>query len=339
MKKRQKNLLLIKILLFSVLFSTTNLAANNNLEILSFNSSKSSEPFLLEASEPYEFGEVLLSENFSTDVFDGSTDWSKETDSIYVNTTSQCLHFEPDGTNYDRASHPINWSIPFIVEVRGRVVSGGYDNTIAAITLLTSGASTYFGYSNYYNRWLFDNQYYDGYGPSSENQWWSYRAVISSNFQMLYSKNDSDAEWTSVANATRYISSNFTKVSVAAPYDSNMDVDYITFWKYKAPNDELRIFSTPNDNYFFYEGTTGHTLTWIASDQNPDRYLIYQEGIVIQNDTWEDDEPVSISLNGLIEGNYNFSIKFTNDEGAFVTDSLIVKVGSVIVGEYGSEIT
>ncbi|MHA1910191.1 MAG: hypothetical protein ACTSYA_00725, partial [Candidatus Kariarchaeaceae archaeon] len=37
--------------------------------------------------------------------------------------------------------------------------------------------------------------------------------------------------------------------------------------------------------------------------------------------------------------NYNFSIKFTNDEGAFVTDSLIVKVGSVIVGEYGSEIT
>ncbi|MHA1224068.1 MAG: NosD domain-containing protein, partial [Candidatus Heimdallarchaeaceae archaeon] len=68
-------------------------------------------------------------------------------------------------------------------------------------------------------------------------------------------------------------------------------------------------FETTPDDYLYEEGTTGHNLTWVVTDFNPDYYWIYVNETVAQEGSWDSGEPITISIDGLTAGTYNYTIK------------------------------
>jgi len=128
--------------------------------------------------------------------------------------------------------------------------------------------------------------------------------------------------------------------------------------KYPAATNNLTIWTTPYDidanniDYFplviidssegensnptishpldknFIVGSIGNYLEWTINDitiQDP-TYIIYQDGIPIDNYSWIPGNPIRINLNALQFGIYNLSISVLDGLGGFVTDSVIVTV-------------
>lgn len=61
------------------------------------------------------------------------------------------------------------------------------------------------------------------------------------------------------------------------------------------------------------EGTTGNTISWNASDLHPVRYEIFRNGTLVKLGQWNSStELISISVDGLSLGFYNFTILVTD---------------------------
>lgn len=75
---------------------------------------------------------------------------------------------------------------------------------------------------------------------------------------------------------------------------------------------------------------TGETISWTATDMNPDTYTITRSGTGVVSETaWISGTEVQYSVpDGLTEGNHAFGITFTDDEGNSVTDTVIMTVGA-----------
>ncbi|MFX0113225.1 MAG: nitrous oxide reductase family maturation protein NosD [Candidatus Hodarchaeota archaeon] len=72
-------------------------------------------------------------------------------------------------------------------------------------------------------------------------------------------------------------------------------------------------------------GTTGHTITWQPSDANPYWYQIFRDGVAIANTTW-DGTAITLALDGLAVGTYNYTIVVLDRLGYRTTDEVLVKV-------------
>ncbi|MHA2281984.1 MAG: right-handed parallel beta-helix repeat-containing protein [Promethearchaeota archaeon] len=84
------------------------------------------------------------------------------------------------------------------------------------------------------------------------------------------------------------------------------------------------IVSPPDFNYI--EGTTGHVLNWIATDKNPDSYIIYKDDIEINSGEWVSNNPITINVDLLPSGTYNYTVVVNDTYGSFTTDSVIINV-------------
>jgi hypothetical protein len=97
----------------------------------------------------------------------------------------------------------------------------------------------------------------------------------------------------------------------------------------------------PNDIWYIV-GQEGNSITWHASDDNPHRYAIYIEvpGMVKIPCTVDPDisglwnhtsEAITVVVDGLAAGEYNYTIIVYDVRGNYALDSVMVRVESVTV--------
>jgi hypothetical protein len=161
--------------------------------------------------------------------------------------------------------------------------------------------------------------------------------------------------WQEIAGVTSYEieldtnsefnSDNFISVRVtgSTSYESSELNDGTWYWRVAGadPSDgDVGIFSTyymltidslapslnqpPDIDYLV--GETEHNIQWIATDNHPNDYIIYKDGTNIENDSWSLDVPISINVDGLMIGSYNYTIFITDTLGNSALDTVIVDV-------------
>jgi parallel beta-helix repeat protein len=108
---------------------------------------------------------------------------------------------------------------------------------------------------------------------------------------------------------------------------------------------------TPLTDTEYEAGLTGNQLNWTAFDVNPDTYIIYRNGTIIDSGEWNGSY-IAVDIDGLIFGVYNYTL-FVNDTlGVYSVDSVFVIVVDTIAptidgpndmswteGETGNDIT
>ncbi len=75
------------------------------------------------------------------------------------------------------------------------------------------------------------------------------------------------------------------------------------------------INSAPSSPFSYAEGSTGNTLSWNSSDLHPDSYTIYRNGTTVSSGSWSSNSLISISIDGLSLGKYNFTILISDLSG------------------------
>ncbi|MHA1881655.1 MAG: hypothetical protein ACTSUO_01235, partial [Candidatus Thorarchaeota archaeon] len=73
------------------------------------------------------------------------------------------------------------------------------------------------------------------------------------------------------------------------------------------------------------EGTTGNTIIWTPSDAYPSHYVIYQNDTPVISDSW-DGSSITIDVDGLSVGVYNYTIAVYDTSGNWVSDIVLVTV-------------
>ena len=86
------------------------------------------------------------------------------------------------------------------------------------------------------------------------------------------------------------------------------------------------VLSHPDDVTFYFT-ETGYSIQWNVTEDNPDMYVIEQDGEDVKSGTIDPENPfVTFSLNGLAIGVYTFTITVNDTSGNTATDSVTVTV-------------
>ncbi len=92
-------------------------------------------------------------------------------------------------------------------------------------------------------------------------------------------------------------------------------------------NDNTKPNVTSPDDLSFVAGTTGNSISWTATDLDPDTYTITVNGLgVVSATSWTSGSEVSFSVDYLVIGEYTITITFTDGSKNSSTDSVIVTV-------------
>ncbi|MFW9907602.1 MAG: hypothetical protein ACFFEF_03430 [Candidatus Thorarchaeota archaeon] len=81
---------------------------------------------------------------------------------------------------------------------------------------------------------------------------------------------------------------------------------------------------TPED-VSFQEGTLGNMISWSPSDLRPGHYQVFADGIIIATDEW-DGGAITVNLDSLTMGSYNYTVIVYDLSGNFAVDTVIVNV-------------
>ncbi|MDF1539019.1 MAG: hypothetical protein P1Q69_08955, partial [Candidatus Thorarchaeota archaeon] len=88
-------------------------------------------------------------------------------------------------------------------------------------------------------------------------------------------------------------------------YDEGGNGETSTVWITVLDDMTLPTIDVPDD-ISYDEFSPGHWLTWTPSDDNPDTYVIYENGTVVDSGPW-DGSAVAIQIDGLSYGSYNYT--------------------------------
>jgi len=115
---------------------------------------------------------------------------------------------------------------------------------------------------------------------------------------------------------------NYTIV-VSDVYDNSaMDTVIVTVEDTADP-----VVDSPAD-ITYEEGTTGHSISWIATDNNPGNYIIYKDGVEVDSGSWTSSVPITINVDGLTVGSYNYTIVVSDAFNNTAINTVFVKVTS-----------
>jgi len=90
-------------------------------------------------------------------------------------------------------------------------------------------------------------------------------------------------------------------------------------------DNQVPIVDSPVD-IVYVEGTTGHSITWEISDDDPSYWLIFKDGVHIDDGAWvEYNETVIVDVDGLSTGSYEY-VMLASDSYINVTDIVLVIV-------------
>jgi hypothetical protein len=175
-------------------------------------------------------------EDFSADIF-ANSEWSRSDNSVSINTNDGWLHIGSNGIYDDLADKTISIPVPFVIETRMRLVSGGIHYTLPWLRL-HYGAGEYEWVAIGYLPgddfgWAFGPppdywQHTHTNAPPTENQWWTIRARIDTDGGELFAKNDDESSFTAVSSNSWTIPNQIIKIRFSQPWDAVCDVDYVT---------------------------------------------------------------------------------------------------------------
>ncbi|MHA2337805.1 MAG: hypothetical protein ACXACX_10900, partial [Candidatus Hodarchaeales archaeon] len=110
-------------------------------------------------------------------------------------------------------------------------------------------------------------------------------------------------------------------------YDRGGNIIFDTIWV-TVIDDVDPIFTSTPINLDQSVGTTGNTLEWIATDNYPKNYEIFKEEVLNQTGSWTSGIAISINVDGLAEGTYNFTIVIYDLSGNSNIHEIEVNVGA-----------
>ncbi len=130
---------------------------------------------------------------------------------------------------------------------------------------------------------------------------------------------------TSMSGANVYVyESNNLLAYMGINYDVNGFIRDTSFMDIASPNIPLL------DDISYEYGATGNKITWEPTDINPDSYIVYQDGIEIDSDTWTSEIPIEINVDGFAVGTYEFNLTIWDIYSLISTDIVIVRVTNPI---------
>ncbi|MFW9813318.1 MAG: hypothetical protein ACFFF9_12730, partial [Candidatus Thorarchaeota archaeon] len=81
------------------------------------------------------------------------------------------------------------------------------------------------------------------------------------------------------------------------------------------------------DDIVYNQGETGNSITWSPNDLHPASYEVYRDSVLIRTRAWNSSsESISISVDGLTQGEYNYTISVSDIGGNSITDQVTVTV-------------
>jgi hypothetical protein len=83
-------------------------------------------------------------------------------------------------------------------------------------------------------------------------------------------------------------------------------------------------------DFDYDEGETGNSITWTPNDLHPKNFTIYKNGAVEDSGSW-DGSAITIDVDGLSPGVYNYTIVVYDLGGNSVIDTVIVTVNEVVI--------
>lgn len=99
-------------------------------------------------------------------------------------------------------------------------------------------------------------------------------------------------------------------------------------WLFIAGGPIAPTLSSPSD-ILYIEGATGNEITWTVTDDNPESWLLLKNGTNIDNGDFSSGLTISIQVNGLVVGTYNYTLVVTDEDGLTTADTVIVNVSPV----------
>ncbi|MHA1419351.1 MAG: hypothetical protein ACTSVO_06515 [Candidatus Heimdallarchaeaceae archaeon] len=78
----------------------------------------------------------------------------------------------------------------------------------------------------------------------------------------------------------------------------------------------------------YTDGTLENYINWTISDESSGTYELYRNGVLIQNDDWLNDELISVNVDYLVEGIYNYTLVATDSYGNQAISTVFVVVTS-----------
>ena len=79
----------------------------------------------------------------------------------------------------------------------------------------------------------------------------------------------------------------------------------------------------------YYVGTTGHSISWLANDTDPNAYAIYQNGSKVSTGSWTSGVDIKLNVDGLAIGTYNYTISVSDSAGQTAESTIWVTVSKM----------
>ncbi|MHA2028172.1 MAG: hypothetical protein ACW99Q_02180 [Candidatus Kariarchaeaceae archaeon] len=106
---------------------------------------------------------------------------------------------------------------------------------------------------------------------------------------------------------------------------NDTEENIVTDWVLVTVNDNPKWIQSQGD-IWFYEGTAGHNLQWRGGDSAPYIYYIYQNGTEVDSNTWDNDNNVTLNIEDLFTGYYNFTIVLWDQTNNQISHTVFVSV-------------
>ncbi|MFW9942347.1 MAG: hypothetical protein ACFFFT_15015 [Candidatus Thorarchaeota archaeon] len=129
---------------------------------------------------------------------------------------------------------------------------------------------------------------------------------------------------------------NSEAIDIDVTYDSN---GYLTYYEFSYGGQMLvtltlvepydPVITNSPDNFTIETGYVGESISWTATDLNPDTYTIVLEGSGTAAGplAWQSGVPITYYIPvGYAAGNYTYIITFTDKYGNYATDSVVITI-------------
>lgn len=107
-----------------------------------------------------------------------------------------------------------------------------------------------------------------------------------------------------------------------------------TVWVNVLPEEPPSIDGPADVNYEL--GTQSHNITWSFSDTSPDTYVLYRNGTVIEEDSYQTSDYLTVDVGGLVLGVHNYTLWLNDTLGNHNHDEVIITVTDTVAPSLSS---
>ncbi|MHA2279208.1 MAG: hypothetical protein ACXAC2_25795, partial [Candidatus Kariarchaeaceae archaeon] len=277
------------------IFDTANSFLTNWVLI---NVTDETSPLITILASPFSYDEISVNNTLTWDVFDNHPNYYI----VSVNSSLYDTLFPIQG----------NWTNTITINIDG-FLKGGYNLSI----IIFDQHGNNITHSVVITVIDISGPFIEAYHPLEFNELtlgntltWSVNDNHSYNYTILLNGvSIQTANWTNAENVTYNIDGfalgtyNFTLYAFDG---SGNNASLVTLIEIRD-NDSPSFTSVPSIPVYA-EGDTGINLHWYPNDKYPFNYTIYQDNIPIQSGNWTNEDSISINIDGLLKGDYNFTL-------------------------------